>query len=175
MSLWFSLTLISVVVMGAQGFGATAHESPISKLGQGPNTAKFNSPDGKLIATVVSTSQKENESRIQIFTKSEFSVLSKDFGSKDGQHGKSFCKGAWTPNSKFFVWSMESSGGHQPWHFPTYYFDRKKKSVESLDAIVGGITTPDFKLQSPDIIEGSRLRNKVQNDPFKASLSQLRG
>ena len=175
MNLQISLILTTLVFTGIQGMSATPHLSPKAKIRHESSHSKFLSTDGKMIAVVVPTGCKNDESRIQIFTKTGASVMTKDFGSKDGEHGKCFCKGAWTSDSKFFVWSMESSGGHQPWHFPTYFFDRNQKVVKSVDAKVGGVTTSDFKLKAPDIIEATRLRNKDDHDPFKLSLSHLNG
>ena len=174
MKVQISLVLTALIFTGTRGLSATSPSSATTKTGQIRTSKKFTSPDGKLIAEVLPTGGKKSESRIQIFTKAGACLATKDFGSKDGEHGEGFCKGAWTLNSKFFVWSMESSGGHQPWHFPTYFFDRKRKSVESLDAKVGGITTSDFKLSAPDVVEGTRLRKEVEKAPFKLILSRIK-
>ena len=102
--------LLTVMVFSVnQGWSAPAPISTKSKVGHESGHSKFVSPDRKLIAVVVPTGNKKNESRIQIVTTAGASTLKTDFGSKDGEHGKCFCRGAWTSDSKFFVWSMESS------------------------------------------------------------------
>jgi hypothetical protein len=36
-----------------------------------------------------------------------------DYSSEDGEHGFGLVKGQWTADSKYFVFSLRSSGGHQ--------------------------------------------------------------
>jgi hypothetical protein len=80
----------------------------------------FESPDGAIIAFVrfTKTVEATSESRIEVRTRSGRVLLKHDYGSEDGEHGYGVNKAAWTPNSQFFVYSLESSGGHSAWHSP---------------------------------------------------------
>jgi hypothetical protein len=59
----------------------------------------------------------------------------------------------WSPDSQFFIFSTASSGGHSPWHWQTYFYDRKRKTFEEVDDFTGPIIKRDFKLTAPDWIE----------------------
>jgi hypothetical protein len=50
---------------------------------------------------------------------------------------------------------MESSGGHQPWHRPTYIYSRSARAFFALDDYVGAVTS-DFEVTG-DTIAVSRL------------------
>src|SRR5450755_408139 len=91
----------------------------------------------------------QNESRIEIFTAKGDKVCSLDFSSDDGEHGYAVAKAAWTPDGNYFVYSLESSGGHAPWHTPTLFISANPiREICLLDSYLDnpGITTPDFKL-----------------------------
>ena len=75
---------------------------------------------------------------------------SKSFKSSDGEHGRSVAKSAWTANSRFFVFSTASSGGHSPWHGQTYAYDRQKNTFTELDDTTGPIIKRNFQLTAPD-------------------------
>jgi hypothetical protein len=99
--------------------------------------------------------QSHNESRIDIYTAKGDKVCSLDLSSDDGEHGYAVAKAAWTPDGNYLVYSLQSSGGHAPWHTPTLFvlmnFDRP---VCLLDSYLDnpGITTSDFKLTAPDSV-----------------------
>jgi hypothetical protein len=114
------------------------------------------SPDGQLRAAVIGAGKKGSESRVEIRTASGKLIAQASYVSSDGEHGKSVVKADWTPDSRFFVWSMENTGGHSPWHWPTSYFSRKRNRVLSLDDAVGAITDPQFTLRPPDVIQTRR-------------------
>src|SRR6266446_2273835 len=105
-----------------------------------PKCAGKQSPDQTLCAKIVSVGKHApplDESRVDILDKHNHLVASKSFQSSDGEHGRSVAKSSWTPNSRFFVFSTQSSGGHSPWHWPTYFFDRKLKTFKELDDTTG--------------------------------------
>ncbi len=56
---------------------------------------------------------------------------------------------AWTPDSKFFVFSTESCGGHSPWNSKTYVFSVDAKKVVFIDDVIGPVVGPDFPLKAP--------------------------
>ena len=86
----------------------------------------------------------------------------KSFASADGEHGFGVAKAQWTPNSQFFIFSMGSSGGHQPWHHPIYFYSRTENRFYCLDDYVGPITSA-FTLTKPNVISTTRLVFPVPN------------
>jgi hypothetical protein len=139
------------------------------------------SPNGKYRAFVIPLPARpygNSESKIVIKAKNGRTVFSESYGSEDGEHGSIVAKAAWTPNSSFFVYSLVSSGGHQPWHSPTYYLSVHDSRLRSLDDYIGAITEPDFELSPPDIIRavGARLqpgKGFDEGSPFEVSLSEI--
>jgi len=56
---------------------------------------------------------------------------------------------AWTPDSKFFVFSTESCGGHSPWNSKTYVFSVDAKKVVFIDDVIGPVVGSSFELKAP--------------------------
>ncbi len=137
---------------------------------------EYLSPDGAYRAIVVTLSKApygSGESEIFIKSKDEEIICSKNYQSEDGEHGYGVEKAAWTPDSKFFVYSMSSSGGHQAWHFPTDFIAIADFKIYSLDDYVGPVTNPDFVLAAPDIINTvGQDKITLEETNFKVSLSQ---
>src|SRR5436190_438048 len=46
-----------------------------------------------------------------------------------------------------------SSGRHSPWHWQTYFYDRKRKTFKEVDDFTGPVIKRNFKLSAPDWIE----------------------
>lgn len=138
---------------------------------------EYLSPDGKYRVFVIplpTTSRGVGESEIVIKTKDGKILCSKSYGSEDGDHGYVVEKAAWTPDSNFFVYSMSSSGGHQPWHYPTDFISITDAKVYSLDDLVKNITNPNFKIVAPDIIMISGRDMETDEEiKFKGSLSEI--
>ena len=128
-----------------------------------PQSANFgcpgtDSPDHQLRACVVEVGKFPpplNESRVDIRDTSGKLVASRNFGSPKGDQGRSAVHSAWTPDSNFFVFSTQSSGGHSPWHWNTYFYSRKKNKFALLDDTIGPVIKPDFKVQAPDLVEAT--------------------
>jgi len=117
------------------------------------HTEKFRSPDGMLVAVVHSKHVPEatDESRIELRTQARIATARRDYTSQDGEHGYGITKAAWTPDSQFFVYSLESSGGHQAWHSPIWFFSRKENKFLSLDhALNDAVANPQFRITAPD-------------------------
>ena len=92
-----------------------------------------------------------DESRVELRTKSGKLLAKRDYSSSDGEHGYGVTKAAWTPDSQFFVYSLESSGGHSSWHSPVQFYSRKKNSFASLDdALNDAVMNPQFTVSAPD-------------------------
>jgi dipeptidyl aminopeptidase/acylaminoacyl peptidase len=117
------------------------------------HTETFKSPDGMLVAVVRSKRAPEatDESRIELRTQNGVVSAKRDYTSEDGEHGYGVTKAAWTPDSQFFVYSLESSGGHQAWKSPVWFFSRKENKFLSLDhALNDAVANPEFHVSAPD-------------------------
>jgi hypothetical protein len=139
---------------------------------------KFVSPDGKMQALVIPVGKSgdgSRESRVDIRNSGGKILLSRSFASKDGEHGYIVYQADWTADSQFFVFSVGSSGGHQPWHSPIYFYCRSDSRLRLLDDYLGPVTNPNFVLSAPDIIHATKL--KKYGDPesvaVEAKLSKL--
>ena len=113
------------------------------------------SPDQQLRACVTSFGHAAplNESVVQIHDVNNRVLASDDFRSPNGENGRNVQANAWTSDSQFYVFSTASSGGHSPWHWPTYFYDRRTNSFKELDNFTGPIIKRDFTLSAPDWIE----------------------
>ena len=147
-------------------------------LAYGNKQQEYPSPDGKYIAYVIALPKAPygcGESEIIIRTKKGKILCSKNYGSEDGEHGFGVERAAWTPDSKFFIYSMSSSGCHQAWHFPTDFIAVSDFKIRSLDNYLGLVTDPDFELTAPDIIRitGRRIDNLLNETRFEINLNKL--
>lgn len=116
---------------------------------------EFRSPDGKLVALVQAVGVKKfgrGESCIEIRSSMGLVKSRTCYQSDDGEHGAGLERAAWTPDSQFFVYSTSSSGGHQPWAFPTYFYSALDDRTRLLDDFVGPITEPEFSVMVPDVV-----------------------
>lgn len=135
---------------------------------------KYPSPDGSLVAVVTSHRQPKAtaESEIEVRTPSGKLLAHQSYTSEDGEHGYGVSKAQWTPNSKYFVFSLESSGGHQAWRSPVQYFSRVDDSFLSLDdALKNAVMSPQFVIAAPDKVTVDLY---FGNKSVTASLSALK-
>jgi len=133
---------------------------------------EYVSPDGRYTAYVVTIS--DGESKVVVTTKNGRSICSKSYASEDGEHGFGVLKAVWTPNSAFFVYSMWSSGGHQPWHCPTDFCSVHDSTIRSLDDYVGPVVSPDVETKPPDIVRGKRIGKSIDDKvDFEVKLSSF--
>jgi hypothetical protein len=110
---------------------------------------EYISPDKAVVVTVETT--KTHESRLEFHGNSGKLLAHVDYSSQDGEHGQGVAKASWTPDSQFFVYSLENTGGHQPWHSPVQYFSRRHDNILSLDeALKDAVTNPNFTVSAPD-------------------------
>jgi len=137
----------------------------------------YSSPNGKYHAIVIPLRQAgyvAGESEIVIKTEKGKILTSKSYGSKDGKKGFGVEKAHWTPDSNFFVYSMSSSGGHQPWHSPVYFFSVHDFKIRSLDDHVGAVTDPNFELSAPNTVRGVATKGNIDAEtPFEVGLGEL--
>ena len=145
-------------ILVALGFFIAACAQQPTAKGPGHHPIKcVTSPGQKLRACVFSVGKYPrapfNESRVEIRNNKGAVLETKDFKSLDGEHGRNVQKSEWSPNSRFFVFSTASSGGHSPWHWQTYFYDRKRNTFKEVDDFTGPIVKRNFKLTAPDWIE----------------------
>jgi hypothetical protein len=138
---------------------------------------EYLSPDGKYRAYVIPLPKAlygSGESKIVIKAKSGKTLCLKSYGSEDGEHGFGVEKAAWTFDSRFFVYSMSSSGGHQAWHFPTNFISTTDWKVPKLDDYLGPITDPGFLLSAPDTVKTvGRDKSTLDEATFEVRLREL--
>ena len=113
------------------------------------------------------------ESRIEFYSPQNQMLCALDYSSDDSEHGFGIVKAAWTPDNKYFVFSLTSSGGHQPWHAPTLFYSLSDNSIHSLDSYVdaAGISRGDFTLQAPNVVLTEVQRE--ESSPVKFRLDSL--
>src|SRR2546421_12284296 len=118
------------------------------------NCPGVTSPDQQLRACVLSVGRHPNppfnESRVEIRNMKGMALATKDFKSPDGEHGRNVQKREWSPDSKFFVFSTASSGGHSPWHWQTYFYNRRRNIFKELDDFTGPVIKRNFQITAPD-------------------------
>lgn len=101
--------------------------------------------------TVVSPSPSLQEARGGVRVRRDRILAAASYVSVDGSHGYTIAEAQWTADSRFFVYGLSNSGGHQPWNVRTYYFDRRTSTLRSLDSQIGAVTD-SFELKAPDLL-----------------------
>ncbi|MDO8369887.1 MAG: tetratricopeptide repeat protein [Candidatus Nitrotoga sp.] len=129
------------------------------------------SPDGTLRAVVL-VSEPNGESQINILERKDI-LLTHSYASTDGQHGFVVQHAEWTVNSRFFVFSLSSSGGHQPWRFTVFVYSRRTNTLAALEKYSGPITEPDFHLIAPDTIEVMLKQKNADPKRVQVKLGKL--
>jgi len=137
----FASAMFALLVVGAHGQTCNAARK-----------ATYTSPEGSLVAVVQpSTKPQTCESAVELRTGPGKVLVRRSYQSDGGEHGYGVVKAQWTPDSKYFVFSLESSGGHQPWHSPEEHFRREYRDFQSLDdALSNSIMNPEFAVTAPD-------------------------
>ncbi len=137
---------------------------------------RYVSPDGNLVALVVPVDQVKGfecyESRVEIHSKSGTLMTETDYSSQDGYHGYGVEKAMWTPDSQFFVFKLDSSGGHSPWHTPVEYYSRAQDKILSLDnALHDAVTRGRFSVAPPDRVTVNLWFSKQEKTVSLSALS----
>ena len=116
----------------------------------------FVSPDGATHAAVLPVDVSlyvtpDMESRVVIRSSSGDTLNSEDHSSPRGEQGYYVTSAKWSPDSEFFVYSLSSSGGHQPWSFPIMVFSRKRKAFAKFSDMIHDKPTVsgDFEFSGP--------------------------
>src|SRR2546428_5011624 len=134
----------------------------------------YRSPDSAILVKISEVSRRCVESRIEIRRVNGSLLLRKIFASADCEHGMTAQYGAWTSDGKFFVFNGQSTGGHQPWHWPIHFYSRCDNKVRNLDIYVGAVVAPKFELKRQHSVETRVL--EMGNDrgrPITANLARI--
>jgi hypothetical protein len=94
------------------------------------------------------------ESRVVIRSSEGDTLTSADYSSPRGMNGHYVYSAKWSPDSQFFVYSLTSSGGHQPWSFPIMVYSRKRNVIAKLSDMIHGRPTlsGDLELSGPHAV-----------------------
>jgi hypothetical protein len=119
----------------------------------------FMAPDGAIDASVLPVDVSlyvtpDMESRVVIRAKNGDTLNSEDYASPRGMNGYYVLAAKWSPDSQFFVYSLTSSGGHQPWSFPIVVYSRKANAFAKLGDMIGGKPTISgtFEFSGPHML-----------------------
>lgn len=119
----------------------------------------FVSPDKAMHASVLPVgvslyATPDMESRIVIRSSDGDTLTSADYSSRRGMNGYYVHSAKWSPDSQFFVYSLTSSGGHQPWSFPIMVYSRKRNLIAAFSAMIQGRPTlsGDFEFSGPHTV-----------------------
>jgi hypothetical protein len=128
----------------------------------------YSSPDGTLRAVIVFLPPQgywQAQSAVKIETASGQLLAYRSYAVTDRQAGETVVRARWTPDSRFFVYSLANAGGHSPWHNPTHFFSRRRHAFYGLDDFITGeaITSPSFRVVGPATVcvknrEGDTVR-----------------
>jgi len=119
-----------------------------------PLTGTFLSPDGLLKAEVTAAGERErpeSESLVVVSLKDGTFLAKRDMSSQDHEHGDGVVQAQWTADSQFFVFCVDSSGGHSPMQTPVWFYSRKLSKFFVLDDLLhGSVGFAHFEVTAPD-------------------------
>ena len=100
-----------------------------------------------------------SEDRIAIRCPSPKNLAELSLFSTDGQHGGHIQQITWSDDHKYLVFTTTSSGGHSPWHFPTYVFSTERWAFLLIDDSLPAIADKSFSFTDLSHITVQTLRN----------------
>ena len=80
------------------------------------------------------------------------------FYTDDNVNGLGVIQSVWTPDSRFFVFSVSSYYKNKIEHFATFFYSRASNRIYTLDKMLGRISTSDFRVTAPDSVHTLRQR-----------------
>src|SRR5438552_14243494 len=104
------------------------------------------SPDGKFMAQIMSKKAEFTEDTVAIVSRESGSRVEFPMTSDSAWNGRYLLKSEWSPDSKFFVFSTFSSGGHSGWNFRTFVYSVDANKFVSVDEKIRPVTDHDFQL-----------------------------
>jgi hypothetical protein len=131
----------------------------------------YPAPGGGATAKVTAAAPPSCEAIVEISVGSAV-VGKKSYVSSTHQDGSCVAHADWTPDAKFFVFSLGDSGGHQPWNASIVVFSRDKKQFIDLDIDQSeAITDPNFTLTALSGIEFETTKIPLdENSPKRRQL-----
>jgi len=117
-------------------------------IGASPETTTTNnaSPDGRFMAQIVSKKAEFTEDTVAIVSRETSSRTEFSMTSDSEWNGRYVLKSEWSPDSRFFVFSTFSSGGHSGWNFRTFVYSVDANKFVSVDEKIRPVTDHDFQL-----------------------------
>ena len=125
----------------------------------------FISPDKAIHASVLPVgvslyATPDMESRVVIRSSDGDTLTSEDYSSPRGVNGHYVYFAKWSPDSQFFIYSLTSSGGHQPWSFPIIVYSRKRNVIAKFSDMIQDRPTlsGDFEVSGPHTLRVTTLK-----------------
>jgi hypothetical protein len=142
----------------------------VAGVGALAQTKTYVSPRNRIQALVVSVGP---ESRVELRSATGALLRRRDFTSSDQGHGEIVSHAEWSADGRFFVFTTDSSGGHQPWHVATYFYSVGRRRFYSVDSMVGAVLS-DFALHG-NLLSTTRMGvNAEDRKPVTLSLDRWR-
>ena len=138
------MTTLGIVLLTAAG---------LSQSKAPRKNREYKSASGERVVIVPVGTQ--GESRVVFFGHANQRMCTADYTSSDGSHGYVVAKAEWTPDGRYFVYSMTSSGGHSVMSTPTQFLSLRDQSLCSLDRYAGElpIEFADFGMSAPNTVK----------------------
>lgn len=111
----------------------------------------YKSPDGMLIAKIF-TLGRSIENKLVISQIDGTVLINEDYSSEDGEHGQYVEQACWSPDSEFFVYSTQNTGGHGCWQSAYFFYRRQDNKLLKASEYIPPIAYSKFTLKSPDLI-----------------------
>ena len=99
-----------------------------------------------------------NEDRIAIRRYEPRDLAELSLFSSDNQHGGRIEEIKWSEDRKYLVFSTSSSGGHSPWHFPTYVFSTERWAFVLIDDTLPAVADKSFSFTDSSHIKVMTLK-----------------
>lgn len=148
---WRACALVAMTILALSGARTeAAAPRPAACFG----SRDLPSPDGALIAHVRRLGARGcGESRVEIVDRAGHVLAKRGFTSPDGQQGGTVQRAGWSADSRFFAFSLFSSGGHQAEHYPTLVFSRADDQIRDIEKAKPGlfVASPDFRFERDGI------------------------
>jgi hypothetical protein len=129
------------------------------------------SPDKAMHASVLPVNVSlyatpDMESRVVIRSSDGDTLTSEDYASPRGMNGYYVYSAKWSPDSQFFVYSLTSSGGHQPWSFPIMVYSRKRNLIAKFSDMIHDRPTlsGDFGFSAPHTVTARTWKEQGATD-----------
>lgn len=152
------------------GLVVSAFLLPVSR--KAPDARRIKSPDGKLVAVFLYVGKDKGfedlECRFEMRDRAGKILVNKSFSSEDGEHGYGVASAVWSEDSEYFAFSTVSSGGREPWHYPSFLYCTKTNQLLSIDGLLDSVTDPNLKLTPP-----ATLRIEINYQPTTVDLEEL--